>query len=187
MGEGNDRRGEPATDAAGSPASTIDATLLVRLYDAHVLELRRFVIGVTGNADVANDVLQATFAKAVEHGHTARSESLKGWLFRVAYHEALTARRRRDSREQGNRKLAALGTQASERPDERLIRGESVEAVRQALNLLPPEQRRVVLARIYEDKTFAEIATDAGLPLGTILTRMRLALGKLKRSLGPER
>jgi len=57
-------------------------------------------------------------------------------------------------------------------PEEPLIRGETVEAVREALKQLPEEQRRVVLARIYEEKTFAEIAGEFGLPLGTVLTRM---------------
>jgi RNA polymerase sigma-70 factor (ECF subfamily) len=110
---------------------------------------------------------------------------MKGWLFRVAYHEALTARRRLQVREQGQRKLAGFWTQRSERPEDRLIRSETVDAVRDALNALPVEQRRVVWARLHEDKTFAAIADEMGLPLGTVLTRMRLALEKLKRSLRP--
>ena len=65
------------------------------------------------------------------------------------------------------------------------IRGETVEAVRQALDRLPIEQRKVVWARMYEDRSFAEIAQESGLPLGTVLTRMRLALEKLRRSLRP--
>ena len=56
-------------------------------------------------------------------------------------------------------------------------------AVRKALGELPPEQSKVVWARMYEDKTFAQIAEESGLPLGTVLTRMRLALGKLRRTL----
>jgi RNA polymerase sigma-70 factor (ECF subfamily) len=38
---------------------------------------------------------------------------------------------------------------------------------------------------MYEDKTFAQIAEELGLPLGTVLTRMRLALEKLRRTLRP--
>lgn len=181
MSDENDHRPGITVSAQGA----IDATRVLSLYEAHGQELRRFVLGVTRDPDLTGDVLQATFTKALELGHTARPESFKGWLFRVAFHEALAARRRRDVREQGNRRLAALGFHAAERPDDRLIRGEAVEAVRRALRALPEEQRRVVRARIYDDKTFAEIAEESGLPLGTVLTRMRLALEKLRRTLRP--
>ncbi|MCA9247413.1 MAG: hypothetical protein KDA42_09870, partial [Planctomycetales bacterium] len=51
---------------------------------------------------------------------------------------------------------------------------------------LPSEQREVVRMRIYEEKKFAEIAAELELPLGTVLTRMRLALKKLEAALGQE-
>lgn len=173
----------PPDDGSTAGRGTIDASLVAALFVDHGTELRRFVLGVVRNPDTAGDVLQATFAKAIELGHTARSESLKGWLFRVAYHEALTLRRRQTTRDQAHRRLAPLRQHTGERPEESLIRGETVEAVRRALSTLPAEQRRVVWARMYEDKTFAEIAADDGLPLGTVLTRMRLALEKLRRRL----
>jgi len=48
---------------------------------------------------------------------------------------------------------------------------------------LPPEQQQVVRMRIYEDKTFAVIAAELGIPLGTALGRMRTALIKLRAKL----
>jgi RNA polymerase sigma-70 factor (ECF subfamily) len=164
--------------------ATIDPTLVAALYAEHASELRRFVLGVVRDPEVAGDVLQMTFARAIERGHAARGETFKGWLFQVAFREALTARRRRETRDRANRRLASLGFQAGERPEEGLIRAETVVAVRKALEGLPAEQGRVVWARMYEDKTFAEIAEESGLPLGTVLTRMRLALQKLRRTLG---
>ena len=68
---------------------------VVSLYETHGEELRRFVLGVVRDPDLTGDVMQATFSKALELGHTARPETLKGWLFRVAFHEALASRRRR--------------------------------------------------------------------------------------------
>jgi RNA polymerase sigma-70 factor (ECF subfamily) len=165
--------------------AALDVAFVAELYREHGPELHRFILGVVRDPDLAGDLLQMTFAKAVEVGHTARTETLKSWLFRVAFHEAITARRRKQSREQGCRRLAALGFRRGERPEDLLIRDETVEAVRYALRKIPEEQRRVVQARIYEDKTFAEIAQEYGLPLGTVLTRMRLALEKLRRVLRP--
>src|SRR5581483_9740755 len=120
-----------------------------------------------------------------EAGHTARSETLKGWLFRVAFHEALAVKRRNGVGNRALRTIASIPRESGERPDQTLIRAETVVSVRHALNALPEEQRRVVCARVYENKTFARIADEFGLPLGTVLTRMRLALDKLRHALAP--
>ncbi len=71
-------------------------------------------------------------------------------------------------------------------PDDRLARSETSEQVRRALAELPADQRQVVEMRIYQDKTFAAIADELSAPLGTVLTRMRLALKRLSRRLGSE-
>jgi RNA polymerase sigma-70 factor (ECF subfamily) len=182
MSEAYDR---PRPKGAVAEPAALDAAIVVALYREHGPELHRFILGVVRDPDLAGDLMQMTFAKAVELGHTARAETLKSWLFRVAFHEAITARRRKQSQEQGYRRLARLGFRRGERPEEHLIRDETIEAVRSALGQIPEEQRRVVEARIYEDKTFVEIAREYGLPLGTVLTRMRLALKKLRRVLRP--
>jgi RNA polymerase sigma factor (sigma-70 family) len=164
-------------------------TRVEALYASHSEELRRFVLGVVRDSDLAGDVMQATFSKALELGHTARPETMKGWLFQVAFHEALAVRRRRVAGDAARRRLADLGIarhQEDDRPDHSLIQGETVDTVRRALGTLPREQRRVVEARVYDDKTFAEIARDQRLPLGTVLTRMRLALKKLRDALALE-
>jgi RNA polymerase sigma-70 factor (ECF subfamily) len=181
----SEARDHPRPETAVAEKAALDGALVAALYTEHGPELHRFILGVVRDPDLANDLMQTTFAKAVEQGHAARAETLKGWLFRVAFHEAITARRRKDTREQAHRRLAALGFRRGERPEDSLIRGETVEAVRNALEELPEAQRRVVRARIYEDKTFAEIAEEDNLPLGTVLTRMRRALEKLRRTLRP--
>ena len=149
------------------------------------IELRRFVLGVVRDPEVADDVMQATFVKALERGHEARSETIRGWLFRVAFHEALATRRRSITHEKGLRRLASFGRKDRPGPDDPMIRNETVEAVRKALGELPEEQKRVVLARVYEEKTFAQIAGEFGLPLGTVLTRMRRALERMRRTMRP--
>ena len=183
MGDANDHPPAPHAENRSVKGGMIDSAQFVALYESHGAELRRFILGVTRDPELTNDVIQATCAKAVELGHTARLETFKGWLFQVAFHEAMAARRRRETTEKGVRRFAALVDQVAERPEERIIREETVEAVRLALGELPLEQRRVVWARMYEDKTFAEIAQEFRLPLGTVLTRMRLALEKLRRRL----
>ena len=171
----------PVEGVAAAEGAVPMASLYADLAD----ELRRFIIGVVRDPGLADDVMQATFVKAVEHGHEARVETSRGWLFRVAFHEALASRRRQAARDKGHRRLADFRARRDAGPDEPLIRGEAVEAVREALRQLSEEQRRVVLARVYEEKTFAEIAGEFGLPLGTVLTRMRRALEKMRRTMRP--
>ena len=82
-------RGRSAARRAAGPDP------VASLYAALAPELRRFVLGVVRDPELADDVMQATFVKAIEQGHEARAETARGWLFRVAFHEALAARRRR--------------------------------------------------------------------------------------------
>ncbi len=159
----------------------------------HAGELRAFLLGVLRNADLAGEALQATLAKAVEQGQTARPETRKGWLYRVALNEALVIKRRGKIQERSFRELARNDARRhespsgsatrGESPDGMLLRTEVIEQVRLALDVLPAEQRQVVRMRIYEYKTFAVIAKELGVPLGTVLTRMRLAMQKLRQSL----
>ena len=169
----------------------IDPAAVTALYERYADELRLFLTGVLRNADLADEALQNTFAKAVEIGHTAHEQTIKGWLFQVAFHEALALRRadRLTSARCGKWPDSIRDRTAGEargEPDDPLARRETAERVRQALSDLPADQRRVVEMRIYEDKTFAAIAVEISAPLGTVLTRMRLALKRLSRRLGSE-
>ena len=68
-----------------------------------------------------------------------------------------------------------------------LVRAETIQLVRRAIRELPAEQQQVVRMRIYENKTFAVIAAELGIPLGTALGRMRTALIKLRVKLERQR
>ncbi|MFM9960615.1 MAG: RNA polymerase sigma factor [Planctomycetaceae bacterium] len=156
-------------------------------------EVRDFLLGVLRNDDSASEALQATLVKALERGHEARPETRRGWLFRVALNEALVLKRRAKIQEKSFRELAQSDARRhesaggsvtrNESPEGFAQRVETVEQVRLALDGLPAEQRRVVRMRIYENKTFAVIASELNVPLGTVLTRMRLATEKLRERL----
>jgi RNA polymerase sigma-70 factor (ECF subfamily) len=161
----------------------LDASVVAALYVEHGEELRRFLQGILRDAQLTSDVLQATFAKLIQRGHESREESRKAWLFRVAFHEAMAYRRREGVGDKVIRRMAWHTNGTAHSADEPLVRLESVQAVRQALDELPPEQRQIVQMRIYEEKTFAVIASELKIPLGTALGRMRAAMIKLKARL----
>lgn len=175
-----DDPGPPVDPAAQQRlASATIAALFVR----HADELRRFIVGVLRDHHAANDVLQVTFAKAIEKGHLVRNDSLKSWLFRVAFNEAMVFKRREAVAYRAHDELGRRGDKQSAAPDMNLVRWETVVGVRQAIDQLPLEQRQVVRMRIYENKKFVDIAAELQLPLGTVLTRMQLAVQKLKKAL----
>ncbi|WP_166825355.1 RNA polymerase sigma factor [Thalassoroseus pseudoceratinae] len=165
----------------------LDAAAIESLYSEHAHDLRAFLIGVLKDGDLAVEALQNTFSKAVERGDTVRQETVKGWLYRVALNEALELRRRNKTHTRTLLKLQDWQNhRGAESPHDQASREETSLAVREAIKSLSPEQRSVVQLRIYEDKTFAAIAEELDLPLGTVLTRMRTALKRLAVRISPE-
>jgi RNA polymerase sigma-70 factor, ECF subfamily len=174
-------------DTAEGPPGTVDEvklepSVVAALYAEHAEPLRRFLVGVLRDPSLAGDVLQATFTKVLQAGHGTRAESRRAWLFQVAYREAMAIRRREATAQRAVGRLAWSQRTGDEPADEPLVRLETVEAVRAALERLPAKQRQVVQMRIYEEKTFAAIADELRIPLGTALARMRAGMKKLRES-----
>jgi len=136
----------------------LDPATVAALHARYGAELQRFLLGLLRDRQLAADVFQATFVKLAERGHTAREESRKGWLFRVAYNEAMLVRRRQAIDDAALRRAVWRGEGAGQAADANLVRAETIRLVREAIGKLPAEQQQVVRMRIYEDKTFAEIA-----------------------------
>ncbi len=84
----------------------LDPAIVADLFVDHAAQLRQFLLGLLRDGSLADDVLQATFAKAVQVGHTASVESRKAWLFQVAYNEAAAVRRRQAVASRAVRSLA---------------------------------------------------------------------------------
>lgn len=174
------------TDEGSSEAERLDPAAVAALYVRHSDELRAYLVGLLRDAHLADEVLQAAYAKAVEQGHRAREGSLKAWLFRVAHNEAMDRRRRAVAEDRSVRAVGWWKKGFEKTPEHSLGQRETVERVRKAIEELPAEQQEVVRLRIYDEKAFAEIAALTGKPLGTILTRMRLATKKLTEALRGE-
>ncbi len=172
---------------AADDEAKLDAETIASLYREFGDGLRRFLLGVLRDADLAADALQATFLKAAQQGHTSRSHSRKAWLFRVAYNEAMLVRRRAGTGDRILQKVAWTQKTHSEEAHEPVVKQETIEIVRQAIGQLPEDQQQILRMRIYEEKTFAVIAEELGIPLGTALSRMRAATAKLREWLESER
>jgi RNA polymerase sigma-70 factor, ECF subfamily len=204
-------RAAPADLVAKSPersdASSADDAALVRamaagderalgaLYDRWSPSVRALGLHVLRSADEADAVTEETFWQAwrqADRYDTGRG-SVSGWLLTVARSRALDRLRvRARSREEARAADDAAFDAAAARDDVSLAApDEAAEAtdrravVAAAMRGLPAEQREVVTLAYFGGLSQSEIAERTGQPLGTIKTRIRLALRKLREGLMP--
>jgi RNA polymerase sigma-70 factor (ECF subfamily) len=140
---------------------------------------------LVGNREDARDALQETFVKCWRNQHSlADVENLKAWIFRVALNtgrdvRSTAWRRRRQPLAEGGNMLAAVNVN----PQQDFEHAEEMGRVQQALLKLRPEEQEVFLLRQNGQLKYEAIADAVGIPLGTVKTRMRLAIAKLRVAL----
>jgi RNA polymerase sigma factor (sigma-70 family) len=160
--------------------------------DAAAVFVRRFQSRVYGLAltmlrdpELAEDVAQETFLRAWRHAGTydARRGRVPTWLLTIARNAALDrARMRSVTPVDPNVIVAEL---------DRTGRDEGVDVperdrLRSAVAELPPDQRRALVLAMYAGRTAREISELDGVPLGTVKTRIRAAMSRLRATLGVE-
>lgn len=178
-------RGEPRLEEP--PVEELP--LFEQLVARHHPELLTYLTGLLRDRHAAEEVLQSVYLKMIQHLDSVEHASQRAWLFRVAHNEAIDWRRRQNRETLARRAFEQQPwwrqrTQST--AEMSLLRDEQKRRIQQAISLLPPEQRQVLLGRLEEEKTFAQIAEETGLPLGTVLTRMRIAMERLTRALRDE-
>jgi RNA polymerase sigma-70 factor (ECF subfamily) len=129
---------------------------------------------------LAEDVLQETFVRALERLDGVDGNHLRGWLFTVAYHQALLARRRQKARPATALAVSAEPAEMRPGPPELAALRDDARAVGRLLERLPASQREVIRQRVFEGKRFREIAAALGCPLNTALARMHEGLKRLR-------
>jgi len=133
------------------------------------------------SADEADDALQEVFLRV--YSSLSTFEPAKGafttWLYRITVNHCLNRRRKRRL----SISLDRVSPLLAERPS---FQGqvEDEEAVQQALSRLSEKLRAVIVLRYYLELSYAEIAQILNIPVGTVKSRLNLALKTLRRELG---
>ena len=170
-----------------------DARALEILYDRYSRVVFSFALRIVGDRQVAEEVLQEVFFRAWQQGaaYRAAKGTFVTWLLSITHNMAIDEVRRRrrrplkaDSEEPETILAAVADTSAGSDVEDEVWLGSLRETIAAAMDQLPPAQREPIELAYFRGLTQSEIAETLGEPLGTIKTRMRLGMQKLRDALG---
>ena len=187
-----------ATPADGPRAHLTDAELLGRiqaddliafedLFERYRGLIHRTAYGLTGDAQVAEEVLQDTFIRAYRHRHSLRLDiSPVPWLHRVALNLCYSRLSRK------RLVVEAIGESTHElrdgalEPAEHLERKELRRSIRDGVAALPPKHQGVIVLYYLHGMSLQETSDALGIALGTVKSRLHYALHALRDHLASE-
>jgi RNA polymerase sigma-70 factor (ECF subfamily) len=170
---------EPQAEALLRRLAAGDQAALGAFYDLYAGLANGLALRILRDTSEAEDVVQEVFVQVWRQADRfdPRRGSPEAWLCTITRTRALDRLRRRASRREEPGDTITATTEAP--------RTEEALAVRRALEGLSPDQRRALELAYYEGLTQSEIAARLGEPLGTIKTRIRTAMIRLRDVLGP--
>lgn len=177
----------PVVEDTTAPAPTSlaggDEPLLATFRRVSPLMWRQ-ALAVLGDRAAAEDVVQEAFLRVWRRRARVRPGELDGYLVQAARNLALDQQRWR-ARRSGRDAQVDPAEVALVVPRSEAALAES-ERLSRALHQLPAEQREVVLLRVVDGLTFPELAARTGAPEGTVCSRFRYGLARLRQLLGGE-
>jgi RNA polymerase sigma factor (sigma-70 family) len=183
-------------------APVSDETLMRRLRDGderagdelatrHGDALMRYLQRLVRSDHLAEELHQQTWASALEHldrfDLTSSGGGFKAWLYRIATNKAHDHWRARGREKSVMQNLTLIDEQTAPDASHRLEGAEAEAKLRIAIELLPENQKQVLLLRYYGNLKFVEIAQMLGCPLNTALGRMHKAMIRLRELLAEPR
>src|SRR5437763_11880325 len=174
------KRGEASADAA-KPADLASVGFSDQLI-AVLPRLRRFARGLAGSASEADDLVQAACERALAREHQFQEGTrFDSWMFRIVQTIWIDQLRARDVRKEGGDvEEERMGSDAAVRSVEARL---ALAEVRRAVQRLPAEQRNVLMLVTVEGLSYKEAAEVAGVPVGTIMSRLARARIALQQQL----
>ena len=166
-----------------------DQAALATLYDATNRFIYSLILRVLGDMGTAEEVLIDVYTQLWRQAasYDANRGAPLAWMATIARSRAIDRLRSGWQDQHRKESLDVLGDAPANtaNPEESAAASERQRLVREALNLLTPEQRRVIELAYYSGLSHSEIAEKLNQPLGTVKTRTRLGMMKLREALAP--
>jgi RNA polymerase sigma-70 factor (ECF subfamily) len=158
-----------------------DMVAFETLYRRYRGPLYRFILRHTGDAATANDLYQGSWEKIIKARSRYRpSAPFRAWMYRIARNHVTD--HFRHARPHSDIEPDTLST-SSDGPEQSAIGTGRRQALENAIARLPPEQREALLLRLEAGLDLQTIATVTGAGEETAKSRLRYAIGKLKKEL----
>lgn len=159
---------------------------LLRKYSDKVFA---YIIRIVKNEDVANDIFQDTFVKAImtiKQGRYTENGKFPAWITRIAHNLIIDYYRQEkleniQSSDSGDLDILNRKELSEATIEETIISRQLLDDVRQLIRYLPEPQREVLTMRFYRNMSFKEIAQETKVSINTALGRMRYAVLNLRR------
>jgi RNA polymerase sigma-70 factor, ECF subfamily len=164
-----------------------DPELLDRLIERYQHRLLRYLVFLTGNRELAEDIFQETWIRVMERGKQYNGKSkFDTWLFAIARHLVIDWSRKKTTtslealQEQYGNEHAFDVSSEGPSPFDAVNSREKRESVQSALSTLDSLHREVLVLRFHEELALEEIAAITGAPLSTVKSRLYRGLAALK-------
>ena len=152
-------------------------------------KLFNYIYFVVHNQELAEDIFQETFVKAIvtiQQGRYTADGKFSAWITRIAHNLVIDSfRQERNentvSNEEGEIDLFNNAELCDDNIEMQMVNDQTLNDVRRLVDALPDNQREVVYMRYYQNLSFKEIADITGVSINTALGRMRYAILNMRR------
>jgi RNA polymerase sigma-70 factor (ECF subfamily) len=167
-------------DLLTAVAADRDKEAFAKLFGHFAPRVKAYLMRGGSPPAMAEDIAQETFVAVWRKAHLydRKKASASTWLFTIARNQRID-RIRRERRPEPDPNDPSFAPDPVALPDREVSAQQDMSAVRLALKTLPEAQREVVMMSFFEDKSHSVIADDLQLPIGTVKSRIRLALKRL--------
>ena len=161
-----------------------DKTAFASLFSYFAPRLKSFLLRLGTDMATAEELSQEAMIMVWRRAETfdPAQAGASTWIFTIARNKRID-RLRKDGRPLPDMLDPAMMPEQPETGLEVVNRVEEEDKLRQAMKKLPEEQAKMIFAAYYEEKSHREISEESGLPLGTVKSRIRLALSRLRANL----
>ncbi|MCS6878728.1 MAG: sigma-70 family RNA polymerase sigma factor [Geminicoccaceae bacterium] len=169
-------------------ATARDRAAFRRLFEYYGPRVKAYLRRLGVGDDVVEDLVQEVFIAVWRFAglFDRRKATVGTWIFTIARNKRIDSMRRDQEPVKETEEALEFEPDPAPGSDEIAELGRMSDVLREAIETLPEEQKRLIEIFYFEDKTHSAIAEELGLPLGTVKSRLRLALAKLRARLGED-